>query len=667
MNRTVLAGSFAAGLAVVVWVAWGFVGVNALALGITGLIAGVYLLGGWELWRYRAQTAVLDAALEAAAAPPPLLDDWLARVPLPLRAAVRLRIEGERVALPGPALAPYLVGLLVMLGMLGTFLGMVVTFQGAVLALEGSADLLAIRSALSAPIKGLGLSFGTSVAGVAASAMLGLLVAWCRRERAEVARRLDMAVATALRPFSALHQRQATHQALQAQAEAWPELLARLQTLADGLEQRGQQWQDRLLAQQQAFQHELGGHYAALARDVGQALQGSLVSAAEAAGHSLRPVVDAAMTELAAESARQHERQVVLTQGQLQAWAERFQATADVAVRDWALAAQQQADSGARLLQGWTAGWAETQHGLDRRAEALLQAVQDQAARLQADLATRADRQVEDLARAQAEWLARSDALVLARTEAEATGLRQHGERLDGLVQAWRQELATLRDAEAARSAAAVAQLGGLQSAMAEQLATLGTALEAPLGRLLHTVAEVPQAAAEVMGRLREESTRLTGRDNRVLQERTELLAQVQEVLAAVRQSADEQRQSVATLATASQTAVAQTGERWSGLLDRQAGALGEASTQVQASALELASLGEAFQHGMQLFQASNAELVTGLQRVETALAQSLARSDEQLAYYVAQAREVIDLSIASQQGILDDLRRLRRAEGVAP
>jgi hypothetical protein len=35
-------------------------------------------------------------------------------------------------------------------------------------------------------------------------------------------------------------------------------------------------------------------------------------------------------------------------------------------------------------------------------------------------------------------------------------------------------------------------------------------------------------------------------------------------------------------------------------------------------------------------------------------------RSDEQLAYYVAQAREVIDLSISSQQGIVDDLRRLR-------
>jgi hypothetical protein len=36
-----------------------------------------------------------------------------------------------------------------------------------------------------------------------------------------------------------------------------------------------------------------------------------------------------------------------------------------------------------------------------------------------------------------------------------------------------------------------------------------------------------------------------------------------------------------------------------------------------------------------------------------------MARSDEQLAYYVAQAREVIDLSILSQKQIIEDLQRL--------
>jgi hypothetical protein len=48
------------------------------------------------------------------------------------------------------------------------------------------------------------------------------------------------------------------------------------------------------------------------------------------------------------------------------------------------------------------------------------------------------------------------------------------------------------------------------------------------------------------------------------------------------------------------------------------------------------------------------------LQRVETSITRSTARSDEQLAYYVAQAREVIDLSIASQQGLVDNLRQLQ-------
>ena len=96
------------------------------------------------------------------------------------------------MGLPGPALTPYLVGLLVMLGMLGTFLGMVVTLNGAVFALEGTSDLQAIRSAFAAPIKGLGLAFGTSVAGVASSAMLGLMSALSRRERMQAAAREEL-------------------------------------------------------------------------------------------------------------------------------------------------------------------------------------------------------------------------------------------------------------------------------------------------------------------------------------------------------------------------------------------------------------------------------------------------------------------------------------------
>ena len=77
-------------------------------------------------------------------------------------------------------------------------------------------------------------------------------------------------------------------------------------------------------------------------------------------------------------------------------------------------------------------------------------------------------------------------------------------------------------------------------------------------------------------------------------------------------------------------------------------------------SAAQLAALGEAFQQGTQQLATSHEQLVHSLQSVEGAIGQSLARSDEQLAYYVAQAREVIDLSISAQQGIVEDLRQLR-------
>jgi hypothetical protein len=72
-----------------------------------------------------------------------------------------------------------------------------------------------------------------------------------------------------------------------------------------------------------------------------------------------------------------------------------------------------------------------------------------------------------------------------------------------------------------------------------------------------------------------------------------------------------------------------------------------------------VASLSEAFGAAAQLFGDANEKLVAHLERIEAALDKSLARSDDQLAYYVAQAREVIDLSMMSQKQIVEDLQRL--------
>jgi hypothetical protein len=43
-----------------------------------------------------------------------------------------------------------------------------------------------------------------------------------------------------------------------------------------------------------------------------------------------------------------------------------------------------------------------------------------------------------------------------------------------------------------------------------------------------------------------------------------------------------------------------------------------------------------------------------------------MTRSDEQLDYYVAQAREVVDLSIRSQKQIVEDLQQLASQKAAA-
>lgn len=578
--------AFAIGLVAVLWIAFGFAGTHWLAFTMTLVIAGVYLLGAHELRQHRAQSAALRAALEASEAGPSAASSPLAAlieaVPPALRSAVQQRIETGRGALPAPALTPYLVGLLVMLGMLGTFLGMVVTFKGAVFALEGSTDLGAIRAALAEPIRGLGLSFGTSVAGVAASAMLGLMSAISRRERLEVSRLLDLRAAGPLRAFTQAHQHGETLRAVQAQAAALPAIVERLDVLMERMEQRSHQLDARLLDEQQRFHGEAAAAYRGLAKEVGSSLNEALAGAATITGDSIRPVMETAMAGIMRDTERLHERLADTARAQVELLSERF----DRVAATMATSLETQAQLGAE------------------RADA-------QAARM-----------VQDMSR----LLAQTEELVRARVETESRWLEQHAQRMDEIAGVWRTQLEALRHEEQLRGDAAVARLGELQAVSAAQLSKLGAELEAPLARLLATASEVPQAAAGVLAQLRAEMSRLAEQENVALQERTVLV----ERLGALMNTVEDASRKAADMAV-----------------------------HVNASAVELSSWGEAFGQGVQLFHAGNEKLALALQQVEGAVTRGTARSDEQLAYYVAQAREVIDLSISSQHGIIERLREL--------
>jgi hypothetical protein len=601
MSRNLGLAAFLLGLCVVAWVGSGYLGSNALALTMTALIGAFYLAGGLELQRFHRATSSLRSALEAMPHAVPNLGGWLGQLPPSLQNPVRLRIEGERIGLPGPAMTPYLVGLLVVLGMLGTFLGMVVTLKGAVMALESTTDLATIRAALAAPVKGLGLAFGTSVAGVAASAMLGLVSALCRRERLDSAQLLDTRIATTLRVYSLAHQRQITLETLQVQGRAMPELLGQMQSMMAQMERHSHQTNERQLASQERFHGDARSVYSELAASVERSLREALTEGARAAGATLQPAVEATMAAIALETATFQQRMADSVQAQLDGVAGRF----DTAVHSVAKV------------------WADSLDQHQRSSEAL-------SARLQADTAASDEQRL----------VAWSGSL-----ESMAQSLRRESQQAS--EQALGQQAQICRTLE---------QTAHDMHAQAEVHAR-NTIAE--MSRLIEAASDAPRAAAEVVALLRQKLSDSMVRDNDLLDERARIMATLGSLLDTVSRAAAEQRGAIDALVASAASLLERAGTQFGDRVEAGSARIVDAAAQVTGSAIDVASLGEAFGAAVQMFSASSEALTVHLQRIEAALDKSTGRSDEQLAYYVAQAREIIDLSISSQKQIVEDLQQL--------
>ncbi|MBF3733038.1 DUF802 domain-containing protein [Burkholderia pseudomallei] len=836
---------FFAGLAAVCWIGAGYAVSNPVALAVTLVIAAGYLAGALELRRYRQATSTLAQAVAALSEPPAALGAWLERLHPSLRHAVRVRVEGERVALPGPALTPYLVGLLVLLGMLGTLIGMVMTLRGTGAALESSTDLQAIRASLAAPVKGLGFAFGTSIAGVATSAMLGLLSALCRRERLDAAQALDAKIATTLRVHSHAHQRDETFRLLQRQADLMPTLVERLQAMMHSLEQQSAASAERQIAGQQAFLGKAEETYARLASSVGQSLTDSVAESARVAGSALQPVMETTMAGLARETAALHDALTQAVQRQLDGLSAGFETTAAHVADVWrhaladhqrssdalaqrlhgsidrivesfdrrsadlldgvrarldatassvsdawrgALAQQEQANEAhaernrqaletaaatferhsAALLRAigeshsalqatlesrdeqrlatWTDSlssiaaklgteWAQTSAqaanrqqticdalahtardlsaqatAFEQHTAALLRAMSESHSALQATLESRDEQRLATwtdslgsiAAKLGAEWAQTSaqaanrqqaicDALAHTARDlsAQATAFEQHTAALlramseshsalqatlesrdEQRLATWTDSLGSIAAKLGAEWAQTSAQAANRQQAIYDALAHTARDLSAhtqahasatiaEISRLVQAASEAPRVAAEVVAELRQKLSDSMVRDTAMLEERNRMLATLETLLDAVNHASSEQRAAVDALVATSSALLQRVGTQFTDEVGTQTDRLGGVAAQITGSAVEIASLGDALGAAVQSFGESNDKLVAHLQRIEAALDKSLARSDEQLAYYVAQAREVIDLSMMSQKQIIEELQRV--------
>ncbi len=652
--RTPLAAlaAFAVGLAAIGWVAFGYIGTHGLALAMTLLIGAFYVMGALELRRFHGATSTLTSAVADLSDAPPSLAAWLDRLHPSLRHAVRLRIEGERVGLPGPTLTPYLTGLLVLLGMLGTFLGMVVTLTGTGTALESAADLLAIRSSLAAPVKGLGLAFGTSLAGVAASAMLGLVSALCRRDRLQAAQALDARIATTLRPFTSAYRRDESFKLLQQQGEAMPVLLERLQTMMTAMERQSLALNDCLLASQDAFHGKAEAAYAGLATSVGRSLTESLTESARMAGAAIQPVVEATMAGIARETAALHDTIGQGVQRQLDGLSTRLETSTTTVADLWKTALAGHERTSEALSADLRTSLDQFTATFDQRSTALVDGVADRLERTTASLSGTVSRAHVDLQT----QLAANDQQRLgawtAALEAMAHALQQEWQQAGTQAASQQQEIART-----------LAQTASEITAQSEAHAK-NTIAE--IAQLMQTASEAPRAAAEVIAELRQKLSDSMVRDNALLDERARILGTLETLLGAVNHASTEQRAAIDALVGASAELLERVGTRFTDKVEAEAEKMAGVAAQLTGSAVEVASLGEAFGAAVELFSASNDKLGAQLQRIEGALGKSMTRSDEQLAYYVAQAREVIDLSLMSQKQIVEDLQRIASQRALA-
>jgi hypothetical protein len=527
MTRYITIFATLLGLAAIVWMGAGFVGNNSLALVICMIIGIGFLLGSEELRQYRNATAALDVSLRKLSRGDVTNPrTWSSELPASIQHSVQLRLEGTRVPLPAPVLTPYLVGMLVMLGLLGTFVGMVVTLQGAVAALQGSTEIDAIRSGLAEPIAGLSVAFGTSVAGVAASAMLGLCSTLSRRQRLLIIPLLDRKARNVFFEYSEAHQSQRAFKAIEDQTAALPRVSEQLQQLVQHLQTLSTSLSETLIQNQQQFQGE----------------------------------TSEAFVKLQEETSK--------TFGKLQE------------------------ETGTALGQ------------LQKETGEAYSMLQKQTCEALADLG-------ESLTENQR--LQQQDTQATYSSLADSVGEALRKNMLQSSEQAVKNLQPLLQSSIDSINTSSEATHQQLASTAQNHLATINTLLETELQSLGKTV--------------REQMGQGLDRDNAIHEKQALLLTELNQL-----------------------------GEK----LSSGTGHLSEMGDKLNSSTADMQSLGEEFGVAMQLYSESNQNLVENLQRIESALDSSTARSDEQMGYYVAQAREIIDQSMVSQQELVEELRLLR-------
>ena len=149
------------------------------------------------------------------------------------------------------------------------------------------------------------------------------------------------------------------------------------------------------------------------------------------------------------------------------------------------------------------------------------------------------------------------------------------------------------------------------------------------------------------------------------MEERLRLTEELDTLSSSLALASTEQKEAIEGLVDASREMLGDVGRQFSDFVGSEVSRVSDVAESFAGSAVEMASLGDAFTTAVELFNDTNEKLMDSLARIEESLENASSRSDEQLGYYVAQAREIIDHSMLSQKEIFEELRQLRRDDDI--
>ncbi len=300
MRTTLATGTCGAvGMLAVLRTSLYYQGVDKLAFSITLLMAFVFGVAIVELlWVARRTGALRD---ELQAIPNDADYERVERASPLLRSLLSARLDRTALPVPGPVFAPFILSLLVMLGLLGTFLGLFETLRGAGLALDASADVEALRSGLKGPISGLMRSFGTSAAGVASSSMLGMAAVFVRRDSSRFGVALHEMASGSLARFAPARRQLLALETLAEQGRAWPTAAAALEQAVAQLQTLQTSWKEAHAHAAEQTQQQLGE----ATRTIRDAITSGVQQAAASSSEGVKPLLREAIADSGA-AVREH-------------------------------------------------------------------------------------------------------------------------------------------------------------------------------------------------------------------------------------------------------------------------------------------------------------------------------------------------------------------------